>query len=139
MFKYKDLIKFSNIERPDSVNLAIKASAMAMTLIPIHLLMSLWSNREILSYELVGFVAFVNILNILILVFLLKKISYRKNWARMLFIGLLILNATSEMKNISQSLVSDPITGYLGLASLLLLVFAATLLHSRTAANWFNA
>lgn len=127
--------------RPDKVSTAVNMLWIMIALGIIHLVLYYLNLIQIESLNEISssVVLFTNIFSLAFLAFLIHKIGEGRNWARITFLVLFIIGIPLAVPSLFQSLMVNPISGFLSVGGTILQIIALIFLFQKPSSDWFKS
>ena len=125
----------SQIEKPATVSKATKLLYLTLIIGAVRSFLD-WSHLTKISST--SLTVFTLLFSFAIIWWLIYKIDWGRNWARITFLVLTLFGMPFYILPLLELLVSSPISGILGLAQVALQITALMMLFSRDARPWFR-
>ena len=127
--------------RPDKVSAALTLLWITITVGVIRSVMEFSNSLEVANAQGFGsgFVIFIIFFTLVFLAFFIFKIGKGKNWARITFLVLSITGIPFAVLPLFKSLLTNPISGILGIGQTILEIIALVFLFQKQSSDWFKS
>ena len=123
-------------QKPKKVQTAVTILYVTLGIGILRAVIEASANAEMAG---VGFLMFVTLVVFAFMAFLIAKIGGGKNWARITFLVLFLLGLLPSILPLLRSFDINPLSGFLGLAQIVLQILALVFLFQQESGDWFKA
>ena len=123
-------------QKPKKVQTAVTILYVTLGIGILRAVIEASANAEMAG---VGFLMFVTLVVFAFMAFLIAKIGGGKNWARITFLVLFLLGLLPSILPLLRSFDINPLSGFLGLAQIVLQILALVFLFQQESGDWFRA